>query len=459
LKIEPPASPPAVVPEKPVLRAAVPDEAALAAAEKQVRDTYRADYAQRNPDGMLALAGKLLRLGQGPTETPAQRYVLLREARNLAALVPDPALSIQAVDEVAKVYAISPVPMKADALAAAARAARTPEANKGVADSALAVAEEALAGDDYPSALKLLALASGAAMKSGNVYLQATVTRRSAAISHLQKEYDKVKDAAHALEERPKDPEASRTMGKFQCFEKEDWDRGLPLLAQCGDSTLAEPARKDLARPTEAGKQVEVAQGWWDLAEKETGSALSIRRRAKFWYRQALPQMAGLEKGKVEDRLKVVAGRVQLKPGLVAELFADGGLERKVKSRIDYRVDFNWGPSAPEEGVPADNFSIRWQGYLIAPRPGIYTLIVFADDGARVSLDDKLVLDTWDRGGRSSTTVPLDDKPHRLKVEHHEDVGLAAMSFRWALEGAFVEHAVPMESLFHDLTQEKVLAR
>jgi WD40 repeat protein len=463
LKIEPRVEPPVMaMPDKPSQRAPVPDEMTLAEAQKQVRDTYRADYtqAQRKPEEKLALAGKLLKLGQRPAETPALRYALLREACNLAAQVPDPAVSLKAIEELAKVYEISVYSLKADALATAAGAARTRESHKAVGESALAAAEEAVAGDEYPVALKLLTLAAGAAGKSGNVFLQAAVARRTTAAGRLQKEYDKVKDAATVLAERPKDPDAGRTVGRFRCFDKEDWEKGLPLLAQCSDSTLAEQARKDLAKPTEASKQVETAQGWWDLADKETGTAkTAMLRRAQFWYRQALPQLAGLEKGKVEARLKLVVGKVQLKPGLVAELFADGGLERKVKSRIDYRVDFNWGAGAPDEGLPPDNFSIRWRGYLIAPRPGVYTLFVFADDGARVYLDEKPVLDNWDKTGRYSTTVTLDDKPHRLRVEHHEGVGLAAMSFRWALDCGFAEQAVPLEALYHDLAQEKVLAK
>jgi hypothetical protein len=464
LRIEPPTAaekPPETTPEKPSEkgsdgRAPVPARDALDEAEKQLRDTYRSEYAQRKPEEVLALAGKLLQRGQRPAETPALHFALLHESGSLAAQVPDLPATQQAVDALIKLYAVSSSSLKVDFLTVAARSARQPAAHKAVAEGALTAAEEAIAADDYPAALKLLAVAGSAGSKSGNPLLHAASTRRTAAAGRLQKEYDKVKDAALVLEKQPKDPEANRTMGKFQCLEKEDWDRGLPLLAQGDDTTLAELARKDLDRPREAAGQVEVAQEWWDLADKETGSArTAMHRRAKFWYRQALPQLAGTEKSKAEDRLKLVAGQVQLKPGLVAELFADGDLMRRVKTRIDYRVDFNWGPNAPDEGVPADNFSIRWRGYLVPPRPGIYTLILFADDGARLYLDGTLVLDTWTKGGRSTATVALGEKPHRLEVQHHEGIGLAAMSFRWALEGGFAEQVVPLEALFHDGAREK----
>jgi hypothetical protein len=50
-------------------------------------------------------------------------------------------------------------------------------------------------------------------------------------------------------------------------------------------------------------------------------------------------------------------------------------------------VDFNWGLSAPSQpfanqGIPADNFSIRFYGSINFPTAGTYTLYTDSDDGA-----------------------------------------------------------------------------
>jgi hypothetical protein len=130
----------------------------------------------------------------------------------------------------------------------------------------------------------------------------------------------------------------------------------------------------------------------------------------------------------------------------------------ELRARIDYKVEFNWGPSAPAEGVPADHFSIRWQGWLWPPAAGTYTLVVQAVDGARVSLDGQVVLDSWGKTGRTTTPLVLEERPYRLVVEHHEGVGLALMYLGW-IPGDGPEQAVPTEALYHDPVQEKLLAR
>jgi hypothetical protein len=455
-----PGKVPEKVPEKAETRAPVPPGEALAEADREVRDVYRVEFTRRKPEEMQALAGKLLRRGQRGAETPALRFALLREARNVAAGVPDPALSLQAVNELAKVFAVDPLPLKADALVASVRAARTAAALKPVSDLAWPAAEEAVAADDYATALRLLAVAGNAAGRLDNKLFLDTVARRKAHVERLQKEFDRLGDTARALKSRPDDPAANLAVGRFRCLDKEDWKAGLPLLVKGGDATLAGLAGKDLVDPVTVDEQVELGNGWWALAEKESGPArAALVRRARHWYRQALPQLEGAGRAMAEDRLKVVSGRLQLKPGLVAELFADESLGGKVKSRIDYKVEFNWGNGPPDPAVPADRFSVRWQGYLVAPRKGLYTLVLHADDGARLWLDNKPVIDTWDKGGRQTAMVALDDKAHLLRLEHREGIGLAMMYFGWLPEGGLAEQAVPPESLFHDPAQEKLLAK
>jgi hypothetical protein len=257
---------------------------------------------------------------------------------------------------------------------------------------------------------------------------------------------------------KPRDPDACLAAGRLACLQKGDWDAGLPLLAAGSDAGLADLARADLRKPLAPGAQLEVGDRWWDRAEGETGQAQAqLRARARFWYRQALPNLTAADRGKVENRLKLVIDGWEGKPGLVAELFADGSLKKKVKGRLDYQVHFDWGLGSPDPAVPVDNFSVRWQGYLHAPRPGRYTLVVDADDGARLFLDDRLVLDAWDRIDRHSASVALDEEPHPLRIEYHEKIGAARMLFRWAPEGGSPEQPVPFEALYHDLKQERAL--
>src|SRR5262245_43067524 len=67
------------------VKAPVPDEASIKKAETEVRELFKADYKSTDPSDRRALAKKLLDAG-GRTELDAPlRYVVLREAADVAA--------------------------------------------------------------------------------------------------------------------------------------------------------------------------------------------------------------------------------------------------------------------------------------------------------------------------------------------------------------------------------------
>lgn len=49
----------------------------------------------------------------------------------------------------------------------------------------------------------------------------------------------------------------------------------------------------------------------------------------------------------------------------------------------------------PATCVPEDNWSVRWTGRLTPPKTGLYALALRSDDGARLHLDGRLVVDLW----------------------------------------------------------------
>ena len=60
-------------------------------------------------------------------------------------------------------------------------------------------------------------------------------------------------------------------------------------------------------------------------------------------------------------------------------------------------VNFNWGLGSPGPNVPVDYFSARYERTLTLPF-GNYMLTLRMDDGARVFIDDQIVLDDWRTG-------------------------------------------------------------
>ncbi len=61
--------------------------------------------------------------------------------------------------------------------------------------------------------------------------------------------------------------------------------------------------------------------------------------------------------------------------GVVGEYFDNAKLEGEpVFTRIDKNIDFFWESNSPSPGLPDDEFSIRWTGYLVPPVSGTYAL-------------------------------------------------------------------------------------
>lgn len=447
-----------------VTRLAVPDEAILKSSTEEVRNIYKVDYdAARKPGERSALAAKLFERGVRPKEDPARRFACLSQARDLAAGCGDVVLSLRAIDELSEVFTVEVLPMKVTALGSLANTLRGMDALRSLLfGQILPVLDEAEAADDYEAAAKLLAIAEKASRSSKERSVTTLISQRRTRTERLRKAYANIADAVKTLAVDLRDAEANLTVGKFECFDKEDWYKGLPMLARGSDAALAELARLDRADPTAAAAQAQLGQKWWELADKQSEPNVksAMQRRARYWFRAALPLLEGDDKVRITSRLEKKMGNLRFIPGLVTELFAGENFEKRIKTRLDYKIDYNWGLDAPAEGVPADHFSIRWQGVLIPPRAGKYTIIISCDDDVRLLLDGKLAINYGGgvRPNNKIAEVSLSAQPHQLLLEFREATGPAYVHLSWILEGGFKEQTISLESLYHDSKQERLLA-
>lgn len=133
--------------------------------------------------------------------------------------------------------------------------------------------------------------------------------------------------------------------------------------------------------------------------------------------------------------------------GLLGEYFANMNFEGKPAfTRVDSQLDFHWATGTPAEGYPADLFSNRWTGQLIASVSGRYAISLSSNDGGRVYLDDKLIVDVWGDHATltAATSVELKaGEPHRIRVDHYENRGNADLVLGWRLlEDDIVKKAV-----------------
>jgi beta-glucosidase len=83
---------------------------------------------------------------------------------------------------------------------------------------------------------------------------------------------------------------------------------------------------------------------------------------------------------------------------------------------------------------------VRWTGQLLPPTSGKYELVVGANDGVRLYLDNKLIVDGWEPNERvrsHSVNVDLEaGRAYQIKIEYFEDIRDAEIRLGWRRPGA-----------------------
>jgi beta-glucosidase len=167
-----------------------------------------------------------------------------------------------------------------------------------------------------------------------------------------------------------------------------------------------------------------------------------------------------LVEGREEPRAAPVIEPTYLRPGAGA---SGQGLKGEyfrgrectgdpVLTRVDPRVAFRWDRGAPTDDLVAqgqlpvnralsgDDFCVRWTGQLLPPVSGRYEITVGANDGFRLTLDGRSVVENWElvpRVQSKSAFVDLEaGKAHELKLEYFEDIRDAEIRLAWRQPGA-----------------------
>ena len=104
----------------------------------------------------------------------------------------------------------------------------------------------------------------------------------------------------------------------------------------------------------------------------------------------------------------------------------------KIVERHEAAIDFDWQFGSAEWGkLNPDNFSARFTRVLTVEEETSYRATLTADDGARVFVNDELLIDRWNATPQESLSAEITLEPgdHRLRVEYFDYVGTALLIF------------------------------
>lgn len=244
-----------------------------------------------------------------------------------------------------------------------------------------------------------------------------------------------------------------RTAMEFGFFDRDQTDPNIPLYSQRGSEISLEMARGGMALlkndnsilPLDRNKPKVIAvlgPNAYPAVVGGGGSSLTDPYHAVSFL-EGLSDAAGKN-----VRVLTMTGTVPLTdvvnatefittpggdPGLKGEYFANPDLQGPPSLvRTDRRVDFHWGNGSFADGAPVDHFSARWTGYFVPKSDDDYRFYTSADDGARLYINDELVIDDWKNHAETlnSYVKHLDaGKPYKIRLEYFENIGTATVRF------------------------------
>jgi hypothetical protein len=106
-----------------------------------------------------------------------------------------------------------------------------------------------------------------------------------------------------------------------------------------------------------------------------------------------------------------------------------------VLTRSDKSIDFDWGYGSPDARIPRDNFSVSWTR-TVHFEPGLSRFTTKTDDGVRLWVGDRVVIDQWhDQWAQSHSGVIYLSGEALVHMETYEHKGVAVARLRWARIG------------------------
>jgi hypothetical protein len=136
--------------------------------------------------------------------------------------------------------------------------------------------------------------------------------------------------------------------------------------------------------------------------------------------------------------------------GLAATYYDNKDFTGTSISRVDPNINFDWGAGSPNAAIGVDTWSARWTGSIQAQYTDTYTFHTLADDGIRVFINGRLVINNFQDQAVTETSGSIALKAgvkYDLRVEYYDNTGDALAQLNWS-SLATGRTAVPMTQLY-----------
>lgn len=288
----------------------VPPVSELTVAQEKLRVIYRDRIvAAKTEADKSKLATELIATAEQLEADPAGAYVLQRAALSLAVAAADATALLTAVDQRVARFEVDSFEenlkwIQAFGEATASRDSSLVKSGPLILRS-IPVIYTGIQSDKYMSVSSVARIANRFTSSRIEDGISRLLTRLRSQLGSAKREYDQSVDDLNRYRKNPDDSAAGAAFGRFLCFIKGDWQKGLPLIAEGPGGDLTEVAGMDLRGARSAIDQAAIGDAWWELSERGNGIyRQGARDRAVVWYTEAherLPE--SLDRLHVKNRL------------------------------------------------------------------------------------------------------------------------------------------------------------
>ncbi len=177
-------------------------------------------------------------------------------------------------------------------------------------------------------------------------------------------------------------------------------DRSVNQLAELIGKTMPEDDPGSLSAQESAAVAAYIHDTFYSAVARERNrpARIELARLTVRQYRQAVSDVVGSFRGSVKwDDAR----------GLNGEYFGGRGFGRRdtATKRVDALVNFNFGTDAPVPEIKEPHeFSIRWNGSVLAPATGEYEFVVRTEHALRLWVNDlkQPLIDAWVKSGKET---------------------------------------------------------
>jgi hypothetical protein len=104
-------------------------------------------------------------------------------------------------------------------------------------------------------------------------------------------------------------------------------------------------------------------------------------------------------------------------------------------SRIDARVDFDWGTGSPDPSISPNTFAVRWTGYIEPKYSESYTFYTVSDDGVRLWVNEQPLVDNWSDHPPTENIGQIAlvaGQLYPIRLEYFQNLGGSVIQLSWS---------------------------